>query len=131
MKTNKKVYMKEKIMIGNLEWTIFLCDKNNYNLFDKDEITNKYKTDVNIDEGSFGITKFEHNEIYIHKDMSKNMIKRTLIHELTHAFLFTFGMMADETKLDEERICTFNEEHLEDIYKTANSVFKTIKLTLA
>lgn len=124
MKTTKKTYNETKVNIGNLTWSIYLCDKRNYNLYDKDKITAKAQTNVNPDEAAYGITLFETSEIFIRKDLNPQLVRRVIIHELTHAFLFSFGIMGDESTIEEERLCTFNEQHLEEILRATNKVCK-------
>ena len=75
MKTTKKVYATVEVDIGNLTWTIYLCDKKNQNLYDKDKITAKAQTNVNPEECAYGITLFETSEIFIRKDLSLSLIE--------------------------------------------------------
>ena len=125
LKTTKKVYCQAEINIGNLTWKIYLCNKKNQNLYDKDRITAKAQTNVNPDECAYGITLFETLEIFIRKDLHPQLIKRVIIHELTHAFLFSYGVMWNDATIEEEHLCTFNEQHLEEIYDGSNQLFES------
>lgn len=122
MKTTKKTYKEMSVDIGNLTWKVYLCDKRNRNLYDKDKITAKAQTNVNPDECAYGITHFEVSEIYIRKDVNPQLIKRIIIHELTHAFLFSYGVMGNDSEIEEERLCSFNEQHLEEIFHMTNNI---------
>jgi hypothetical protein len=59
-------------------------------------------------ERCFGITDCANLIIYIVGDgIDNQIIKTTIIHELTHAYLFSLGIRADA--FDEEDICYFVE----------------------
>lgn len=72
----------------------------------------------------FGITDPFTQTVYLRSDVSAEMYRQTLIHELTHVFTFSYGvhLMADE--LTEESVCDFNGAHLDEIYRLANEIME-------
>lgn len=44
-------------------------------------------------------------KVYIHKHLSNEAKRRTLVHELTHAFVYAYGL--EEVVMDEEGCCKF------------------------
>lgn len=76
-----------------------------------------------------GITYFGDLQIYINKDISDELIKQTIVHELTHAFLFSYGIHIEgdnENKL-EEMICDFCGAYLDKINKISRKIIKAWK----
>lgn len=83
------------------------------------------------DKITFGQTDFENQKIYLNKDVTQIRLKKTLIHELTHAFAEAYGF--SERLFNEEELCLFNEAYLEDVMKIVNQYFckpTTIKVEL-
>ena len=81
--------------------------------------------DANEGEEVMGITWFTKGEIYLVVDnISSELLYRTIKHELTHAFLFSYGINKEE--LTEEEVCNFVEVYAEDIIKKANSIFNRL-----
>ena len=63
-------------------------------------------------------------EIKIWKDVSETQKRKTLVHELTHAFLFVYwGSYNLKEKYDNEDMCCFVETYAEDILKITNEYF--------
>jgi len=62
------------------------------------------------DKITFGQTDFENQKIYLNKDVAPIRLKKTLIHELTHAFAEAYGFA--ERLFNEEELCLFNEAYL-------------------
>ena len=95
--------------INNLEWKV------TYVLtFDDDE-----------EEETFGQTIFKDLEIQILQGLNYDVKKRTLIHEVTHAFIFSYGL--DQTSIDEEFLCRFMESHAQKILETVDGILLTSK----
>ena len=70
----------------------------------------------------FGITKFASAEIYVqNENMSEDIIYRTLKHELCHAYLYSYGFIADS--MDEEDICNFLECYGERLVRDAKRIY--------
>ena len=52
-----------------------------------------------------GITDPARQHIVIHKELPVQQKRRTLVHELTHAFLFSYGLHSGADGFDEEAVC--------------------------
>ena len=62
--------------------------------------------------------------IKIWKDMSEIQKRKTLMHELTHAFLFVYwGSHNLKQRYDNEDMCSFMETYGEDIMRITNEYF--------
>lgn len=72
-----------------------------------------------------GLTDFQNNIIYLHKDLpTLEKKKQTLIHELTHAYIYAFGFSTREEYFGHELICEFIEAYARDIVRTADEYFE-------
>lgn len=85
----------------------FIINNNNWTILEKDTDTmlNKYKED--IDDGAtyaFGVTIYPTHEIWINKDMCLEQRIRTLKHELTHCFIYNYGLY-NAPGFNEEMVC--------------------------
>lgn len=60
-----------------------------------------------------GITDRNTHTIYIHNSLQGEMLKRVLLHELTHAWLFSYGY--DLSIEIEEMLCGFVDTFLFDL----------------
>ena len=97
------------VNINGIRWIVRGCEKNA-------KVLQEDGDDV------LGITCFAQSEIWIRvEDVSPDMIKRTIRHELTHAWLFSVGIDTDD--MDEEDICNFVESFGEQIVNTTKDVF--------
>lgn len=97
------------LTINGIRWSVRGCG------VDADEL------EVEGDE-VFGITKFATAEIFVRSEkMNKDIIYRTIKHELGHAYLYSYGMTAET--MDEEDICNFLESHAEHLIRDAKYVF--------
>ena len=76
-------------------------DNFDYEVIEEGNGENVYITDR---ECVYGYCDYPNQKIYIHKDLGKDLFKFTLIHEITHAYLFARGL---DHKLDVEDICNF------------------------
>lgn len=92
-----------KFKINDLTWKIEFVERDSGFLkFDDPDLVNA------------GITDWHDLKIYIDQSLSDDMIQRTIIHELTHAFIFSYGY---SDMMNEEEICNFIESHLINLYK--------------
>ena len=73
------------------------------------------------DKMCMGLTLNAIQKIYIHKDLSYEMKRHTLAHELCYAFLFTHGI--DYVEKSEEMICNFVALYHERITEIVNCYF--------
>ena len=99
-----------KFKINDDEWDIILVDK--------DVIQAKYNEEYD-GEGSFvfGLTIYSENEIWINKDMCYEQQLRTLRHELTHCYIWSFGF---------KNAPSFTEEMVCDIVAATSSIIDKI-----
>ncbi len=79
-------------------------------------------------DGAHGITYFDEGEILIRRGLTKTLLKRTIIHELTHYALYAFDKSVNDTTEDigfknEEELCLFNERALPLIYEQAMDIY--------
>ena len=70
-----------------------------------------------------GITDHLNNIIYLHKYLPAQKKKQTLIHELTHAYIYACGFSSEEF-FDHELVCEFIEAYARDIIRTADEYFR-------
>jgi len=78
------------------------------------------KTTTDFDENLFGRTDYDTLTIYISEKVCKQTQEATLKHEITHAFLHSFGFMYKDN-FTREDVCEFVSHNLE----TLLSLFKT------
>nr|DAY03329.1 MAG TPA: PORTAL PROTEIN [Caudoviricetes sp.] len=97
---------------NNLSWNI--------------DFVNEDKSLMNSDNGMyFGLTEYKSQQISIRTGLSKEMTRETVIHELVHCFLFSFGVCGF-TSLNEEQVCNFVGSHLDKIYDITEKVYEGV-----
>lgn len=103
-----------KLKILDLDWDVHFLDYTNELL----------KLDG---QPCFGVTCYETNNIYIRDEMNDVMTKRTLIHELCHAYAFSYGITFPE-KYDkiEEIVCDFFGTYGNMIIADCEKIMKNI-----
>lgn len=74
---------------------------------------------LNEDATYMGLCVFLEQTIYIRAGMSKEQTKRTILHELIHAIIFSYGLDPD---MDEEGICNFVSAHFDELTKLMSEV---------
>jgi len=100
----------ETITINGLEW----------NIEEVEEIAI-----VVADRHILGSTYSNTLHIVILKDLPPTNFKKVLIHELTHAFIYSFGL--DQVKKNDEVLCDFVSAYSEQILKVANDYLEKRK----
>lgn len=102
------------IKINGLEWTVFFVTREH----DKLEMD---------DMQCMGITYFSDLQIYLDKTLSAELMRQTVIHELVHAFLFSYGIHieCDNDKDTEEAVCDFCGAYFGKLGKLSNKIIKT------
>ena len=100
-----------KIKIGRYEWKAELANSNDKDLEDKYD----------------GRCCWSSMRIVVRKDLDAQMIKETLLHELTHAYLGMQGRYK-QTKFTTEEVCEFIGWNIESILETANTILKGWKV---
>lgn len=102
--------------INGIPWTIQIKSANDCIFKDDD---NEY----------LGFCEYSTQTIILRDDTPKELLEQTLIHELTHAFVFSFGLSG--YKFDEEKLCNFVGAHLKRIHKITKRYMKgLINVTL-
>jgi len=93
--------------INNLDWSV------------------KYNDDMQ--EGTFGETNYETLTIYLRTQCHKQNMRRTLLHEIIHAYQYSFGLHFIES-FNKETICEFIAHNFEAIGEIYNQAKKEIGL---
>lgn len=101
------------IKINNLNWTVFFVPRKHEKL----ELE---------DTQCMGVTYFSDLQIYIDESLSDELIRQTVIHELIHAFLFSYGVHIECSydKDVEEAFCDFCGAYFDKVQKVANKIIK-------
>lgn len=99
-----------QIKINNDLWRIKLIDRD--------------KKKMNPGKGHIymGLCEYEKLIINIRKGMADSVTRSTIIHELVHAFLFSYGNSVD----GEEQMCDFFGAHGEEIARFADRIMKEV-----
>lgn len=79
----------------------------------------KIKTNDNLSEDLFGQTNYSNLTIYLNPICCKENLKRTLLHEIMHAYCYSYGLTFLES-FDKENFCEFISHHFENI----SSIYK-------
>lgn len=97
-----------KIQIHNNVWTVML-------------VSEKEKK-MNPDEDSIylGLTEYDKLIINIREGLAKSVTRATVIHELTHAFMFSYANYVE----GEEQMCDFFGVHGDEIIALTNKIMK-------
>ena len=122
IKFTNKYYATCNVVIGNLDWEIILTDDYCEKLYDEGENLKK----LSLSDVAMGMCYKPDCQIFVSKNMSKKNLRRTIMHELTHAVIYTYGSMVSKDSLDEEEICNFMEIHLDEIQKLTDEAFKKL-----
>ncbi len=100
-----------KFEINGSEWEIIIVSE--------DKMNNEQKNDYTL-----GLTIYSKQEVWLVENQV-NMIK-TLIHELTHVWLFEYGHNAQEKEFNHEDICEIVASSNNFINKIVQKFAKTI-----
>lgn len=100
------------IKINDLKWQVRFADRDDERL-------------VSDNTKCLGITYFNELQIFLSNDMPDELCKQTIIHELTHAFIFSYGIHLYTD--DEEAVCDFVGAYLSKIYDLTNKIIKNLK----
>lgn len=74
------------------------------------------------DKINLGITEYVKQSISIRENMSEELTRETVIHELCHCFMFSHGFC--NGIYDEEQICTFFGTYADQILDIADKFMK-------
>lgn len=103
------------VILNNLEREVLFVDKDDCRL---------QRGDLQQGEINLGLTLPFELKIYINKDISLELQKRILVHELTHAFLFSFGF--DGMTINEEELCYLMGMNASHLVELANEILMTV-----
>lgn len=97
--------------INGISWAIFFVDKSHSAL-----------TDDNSEQDIYGITFYRTCEIYIDRELPKELMRQTVTHELVHALRFSYGECIDLE--NEEKICDFIAAHFDELKRLRKAILK-------
>lgn len=96
-----------EFVINGLKWQLVNVPDNDESLF------------LNGKE-CLGVTYCKKLEVTMNITLPKELYRQTLIHELIHAFTFSYGVDLVANEETEESVCDFMGAHLDEIVKTVN-----------
>ena len=99
-----------KIQLNDIEWEIKFVSHDHEHMI-----------------GSNGLCSYESTTIYIARDMPKTKIRRTLIHELTHAVEYSFGLKDRKSDNQYEDLANFVMYYGDLIIRTADEIMNSLK----
>lgn len=97
-----------KIKIHNDDWEVKVIDKG------------KKKMNPSVDSYNLGLTEYGKCCINIRDGMTRSVTRSTVIHELTHAFMFSYGYSVN----DEEAMCDFFGANGDEIICLADQIME-------
>lgn len=104
------------VKFNNLEWEIHEAEK--------DDLVKRYKEDHSENcDYVFGLTDYVTHDIYINNELLYPQKRKTLMHELTHAYLWSVGM-CDIKSFSEEIVCDLVGSCSDLIVEAAEQYFK-------
>lgn len=99
-----------KLRINGLNWNVQNVQRNDEKLKSKDG------------DSCFGVTYYQELSVYLDKSMPKELYRQTVVHELIHAFTFSFGVHLFANERTEESVCDFMGAHLDEICSATNKI---------
>lgn len=99
-----------ELKINDLKWQVEFLNKNDKRL-------------ISDGDKCLGRTFFNDLDICLRNNMPKTLARRTVIHELVHAFLYSYNVTlpSDEDKA-EEIFCDFIGSYLSKIHRAADKI---------
>lgn len=99
-----------QVTINNIPWKIKVVKRTNKKL--------------NPDNGAvyLGLCDYEKSTIRIRKGMNYMVTRQTVIHELVHAFLFSYGIEVS----GDEPMCNFFGSHADAIVELTNQIMEGV-----
>lgn len=105
------------VKINGVKWEIMWVKKGSKKLFCDDT-------------QCLGVTYFDKKRIYLDRGLSEKVFEETTVHELTHAFLYGYGVELNEENNIEETICDFIGMHIKKILKLTSKIVKVWKVEM-
>lgn len=103
-----------QIVINGLKWKVFNADPESKNL--------RNSRDVKC----FGITSYPRLMIFLRNDQAPELYRQTLIHELVHAYAFSFGVHLYADENTEESVCDFFGAYADKIITHTNQIMEKL-----
>lgn len=111
--------MNFKFRINDDEWEIIQVDK--------DKIRNRFNKDNEEDAiFVFGLTIFSEHKIWINEDMCTEQKIKTLKHELTHCYIWSYGL-GSAPHYTEEMVCDIVSASINIINDIVKEYIKLLK----
>ncbi len=99
-----------KFIMNNEVWEILKVEK--------DKIVDRFNKDMEEEVSYvFGLTIYSNHEIWLNEEMCKDQMIKTLRHELTHAYIWTFGL---------HHLPAYEEEMVCDIVAASSFIINTV-----
>lgn len=76
-------------------------------------------------ESHSGITDFVTKDIYIRNDLNDDSLKYTLYHEITHAYIESYGLL--QVDWNDEIVADFVANYMIDIFKTIDEITSKLR----
>lgn len=105
----RKAMNEVKFKVNGLTWEVQSVQRDNE------------KLKLNGNE-CLGITYYRDLQIFLDCSLPKELFRQTVIHELVHAFSFSFGVHLVANTKTEESVCDFIRSHLDEIYAITNKI---------
>lgn len=98
-----------KITINRIDWEVLFTSSDNALLIDNN-----------------GTTAYEECKIYMRRDMNQSKTRRILIHELTHAVEYSFGLKDRASEDRHEDLADFLMYYADFIVATAGDIMAKV-----
>lgn len=82
--------------INNLNWTVCLAY---------------------LEDGTMGLTTYSNQTIQIQCGMIEECIRLTLMHEIVHAYLYSYGFNQNQREFHKEELCEFIAQNVDNLIK--------------
>ena len=102
-----------RLTINGLKWNILLAESGS-DLLIKD------------DTPCFGVTYHDQLTVYMDKNLPRELFHQILIHELTHVYLFSYGIHISDGDEREESVCDFTGSFLDSILRSVSAAEKSL-----
>ena len=108
------LYLYMHIRVNNIDWQIIFTSNVN---------------DLSTSSGNvtIGVTDNNTNTIYLYEKLRGKLLRKVLIHELTHAWIFSYGYYL--TVEEEEFVCSFVDTYAEEIIFEAENLLNFFRKT--
>lgn len=102
-----------KFKINNSEWQIKEISNADMNMIENSDLKETF---------THGTTQYSENTIYINADCPCK--RKTLIHELTHCFMYEYGHNQWNKHFNNEDVCEISASSHDTIHKIVEDYFK-------